>query len=72
MSLQVAVAHTGERLDADPVTFGSVDGLRTWISKATQIPPQDQILLTTRSKHVKLQALLTEVTHFYANLRGLH
>ena len=72
MSLQVAVAHTGERLDADPVAFSSVDALRTWISQATQIPPQDQILLTTRSKHVKLQALLTEVTHFYANLRGLH
>jgi len=70
MSLQVAVAHTGERLDADPVTFSSVDALRIWISKATQIPPQDQILLTTRSKHVKLQALLTEVTHFHVNSCG--
>jgi hypothetical protein len=26
--------------------------------------------LTTRSKHVKLQALLTEVTHFHVNSRG--
>ncbi|OCK86217.1 hypothetical protein K432DRAFT_376876 [Lepidopterella palustris CBS 459.81] len=60
MSLQVAVAHTGQRLDADPVTFNSVDAFRAWISKATQIPTQDQILLTPRSKHVKLQALLTE------------
>jgi autophagy-related protein 11 len=62
MSLQIAVAHTGQRLDADPVDFNSIDALKHWISTATQIPPEHQILLTPRGKHVKLQALLTEVS----------
>jgi hypothetical protein len=61
MSLQIAVAHTGQRLDADPVAFSSVDALKQWISKASAIPPESQILLTQGGKHVKLQALLTEV-----------
>lgn len=61
MSLQIAVAHTGQRLDADPVAFSSVDALKHWISTATEIAPESQVLLTTLGKHVKLQALLTEV-----------
>lgn len=61
MSLQIAVAHTGQRLDADPVAFSSVDALKHWISRASEIPPESQILLTPGGKHVKLQALLTEV-----------
>ena len=62
MSLQIAVAHTGQRLHADPVDFNSIEALKQWISKVTQIPPEYQILLTPRGKHVKLQALLTEVS----------
>ena len=61
MSLQIAVAHTGQRLDADPVGFSSIEALKLWIARATQIPPEYQILLTPQGKHVKLQALLTEV-----------
>jgi autophagy-related protein 11 len=61
MSLQIAVAHTGQRIDADPVTLTSVDALKQWISSASEIPPESQILLTLGGKHVKLQALLTEV-----------
>ncbi|KAF1921197.1 autophagy-related protein 11-domain-containing protein [Ampelomyces quisqualis] len=60
MSLQIAVAHTGQRLDADPVAFSSVDALKHWISRASGIAPESQILLTPGGKHVKLQALLTE------------
>ncbi|KAL1656476.1 oligomeric, coiled-coil, peripheral membrane protein [Didymella pomorum] len=60
MSLQIAVAHTGQRFDADPVAFASVDALKHWIARATEIPPELQILLTPAGKHVKLQALLTE------------
>ncbi|KAF2747988.1 hypothetical protein M011DRAFT_442188 [Sporormia fimetaria CBS 119925] len=67
MSLQVAVAHTGQRLDADRVGFNSIDALKQWISSATQIPADSQILLTTRGKHVKLQALLTEPEIFVYN-----
>lgn len=61
MSLQIAVAHTGQRLDVDLVGFNSIDALKQWIQGATQIPAASQILLTPRGKHVKLQALLTEV-----------
>lgn len=61
MSLQVFVAHTGHRLEADTTVLSSLDSLRSWIAKSTGIPPQDQILLTVRGKHVKVQALLTEV-----------
>lgn len=64
MSLQIAVAHTGQRLDADPVAFGSVDALKHWIARATDIAPELQILLTPAGKHVKLQALLTEKNIF--------
>ncbi|KAJ4382358.1 oligomeric, coiled-coil, peripheral membrane protein [Didymella sp. IMI 355093] len=60
MSLQIAVAHTGQRIDADPVAFASVDALKHWIARATDIPSELQILLTPAGKHVKLQALLTE------------
>lgn len=67
MSLQIAVAHTGQRLDADPVSFNSVDTLKQWIAAATDIPPEYQILLTPRGRHVKLQALLTEVTESCLN-----
>ncbi|KAK0663755.1 Autophagy-related protein 11 [Lasiodiplodia hormozganensis] len=60
MSLSVFVAHSGKRLDADPVVFSSLDALKAWLHNATKVPPQDQILLTPRGKHVKLQTLLTE------------
>ncbi|KAL1610279.1 oligomeric, coiled-coil, peripheral membrane protein [Paraconiothyrium brasiliense] len=60
MSLQIAVAHTGQRFDADPVGFNSVDALKQWIATVVDIPPEHQILLTPRGKHVKLQTLLTE------------
>jgi autophagy-related protein 11 len=61
MSLQIAVAHTGQRLNADPVDFTSIDALKRWITSATQITPEAQILLTPRGKRASLQALLTEV-----------
>ncbi|KAF2033734.1 hypothetical protein EK21DRAFT_58238 [Setomelanomma holmii] len=64
MSLQIAVAHTGQRLDADPVAFSSVDALKHWIAQASEIHPESQILLTPGGKHVKLQALLTEAKIF--------
>ncbi|KAL1650301.1 hypothetical protein SLS58_001114 [Diplodia intermedia] len=60
MSLSVFVAHSGKRLDADPVVFSSLDALKAWLHNATKVPSPDQILLTPRGKHVKLQTLLTE------------
>ncbi|CAI6340463.1 unnamed protein product [Periconia digitata] len=67
MLLQIAVAHTGQRLDADPVSFNSIEGLKHWIADATGIPSDLQILLTPRGKHVKLQLLLTEKEIFVYN-----
>ncbi|KAF1813018.1 hypothetical protein P152DRAFT_435397, partial [Eremomyces bilateralis CBS 781.70] len=60
MSLSLFIAHSGEQLRADPVSIGSLDALKRWIHEATRIPGEDQILLTSRGKHVKLQTLLTE------------
>ncbi|KAI9786640.1 MAG: oligomeric, coiled-coil, peripheral membrane protein [Geoglossum umbratile] len=60
MSLQIFIAHTGERLRADPVLFNSLDAFRSWISRGTSIAPQNQILMTARGKQVKLQTLLTD------------
>jgi autophagy-related protein 11 len=65
MSLQIAVAHTGQRLDADPVAFSTVDALKHWIARVVEIPPESQILLTPGGKHVKLQGLLTEVCSIF-------
>jgi hypothetical protein len=70
MSLQIAVAHTGQRLDADPLSFSTIDALKHWISTATEVPSESQILLTTRGKHVKAQALLTEVGEKPVHLFG--
>ncbi|QVM08487.1 oligomeric, coiled-coil, peripheral membrane protein [Coccidioides posadasii str. Silveira] len=60
MPLHIYIAHTGEQLFADPVSFASPDALRAWISRNTSIPPQRQILMTARGKNVKLQSLATE------------
>ncbi|KAF2086794.1 hypothetical protein K490DRAFT_43537 [Saccharata proteae CBS 121410] len=61
MALQLYLAHTGHRLEADPIGFGSMESLRAWIQHATDIPAQSQILLTAKGKHVKFQTLMSEV-----------
>jgi hypothetical protein len=63
MSLQVLAAHSGERVDADPTSFPSLDAFKHWIARITGIAEQAQILLTARGKHVRQQALLNEVLH---------
>ncbi|ODH28687.1 hypothetical protein ACO22_03906 [Paracoccidioides brasiliensis] len=60
MSLHIYVAHTGEQLLADPVSFASPDALRTWISRKVSIPAQRQILMTARGRNVRPQTLATE------------
>ncbi|KAF2398282.1 hypothetical protein EJ06DRAFT_532029 [Trichodelitschia bisporula] len=60
MSLQISIVPSGECITcANPVPT-SLDALRSWIAKATGIPTHDQILLTLKGKHAKLQTLLTE------------
>ncbi|KAH8692631.1 hypothetical protein BGW36DRAFT_23527 [Talaromyces proteolyticus] len=60
MSLHIYIAHTGEHLLADPVSFASPDALRSWIARNTSIAIQRQILMTARGKNVKIQTLATE------------
>ncbi|KAL1968317.1 hypothetical protein VTN77DRAFT_1846 [Rasamsonia byssochlamydoides] len=60
MSLHIYIAHSGEHLLADPVSFASPEALRSWIARNTSISPQRQILMTARGKNVKLQTLATE------------
>ncbi|EFQ99628.1 Atg11p [Nannizzia gypsea CBS 118893] len=60
MSLHIYIAHSGEQMLADPVSFASPDALRSWISRHTQIPVQRQILMTAKGKSVKTQSLATE------------
>ncbi|OJD15772.1 hypothetical protein AJ78_03990 [Emergomyces pasteurianus Ep9510] len=60
MSLHIYVAHTGEQLLADPVSFASPDALRTWISRKASIPAHRQILMTARGRNVRPQTLATE------------
>ncbi|PGH04025.1 hypothetical protein GX51_03695 [Blastomyces parvus] len=60
MSLHIYIAHTGEQLLADPVSFASPDALRTWISRKVSIPAGRQILMTARGRNVRPQTLATE------------
>ncbi|KAK4994594.1 oligomeric, coiled-coil, peripheral membrane protein [Elasticomyces elasticus] len=59
--LQIYIAHTGQRLEADPGALKSLDDLRALITKATQILAKHQIFLTAKGRQVRPQALLTEV-----------
>lgn len=63
MSLQICIIPTGEVMEKAAPVPTSLDALRQWVAKASSIPAQDQILLTSKGKHVKLQTLLTEVIH---------
>ncbi|KAJ5239513.1 hypothetical protein N7468_004132 [Penicillium chermesinum] len=60
MSLHIYIAHSGEHLLADPVSFASPEALKSWILRNTAIPAQRQILMTARGKNVKIQTLATE------------
>ncbi|CBF83808.1 autophagy protein ATG11 [Aspergillus nidulans FGSC A4] len=60
MSLHIYIAHTGEHLLADSVSFSTTEALRSWITQRTSIPSQRQILMTARGKNVKIQTLATE------------
>ncbi|KAB8338709.1 hypothetical protein FH972_021654 [Carpinus fangiana] len=62
MSLQVLVAHTGQRLSADPTSFGSLDAFKSWLSDTVNVPATSQILLTGQGKQAKFQALLIDAS----------
>ncbi|KAF7506152.1 hypothetical protein GJ744_012216 [Endocarpon pusillum] len=64
MSLQIYLAHTGQRLQADPISFASPDALKSWIANQASVPIDRQILITGRGKNVRQQNLLTETEVF--------
>ncbi|KAL4916278.1 autophagy-related protein 11-domain-containing protein [Aspergillus aurantiobrunneus] len=69
MSLHIYIAHTGEHLLADSVSFSTTDALRSWITQNTSIASQRQILMTARGKNVKIQTLATESEIFVYDRR---
>nr|POF04043.1 autophagy-related protein 11 [Quercus suber] len=60
MSIQIFLGHSGQRLDLDTTSIGTVDALRNWITQHADIPARSQILLTASGKQVRNQTLLTE------------
>lgn len=61
MSLRIYIIPTGDFIQSTGPPPTSLEGLRSWVAEATNIPTHDQILLTPKGRHVKLQTLLTEV-----------
>ncbi|RDW72056.1 hypothetical protein BP5796_08090 [Coleophoma crateriformis] len=63
MALQVFIAHSGQRLQADSEAISSVDAFKTWVAKNSSIAPSDHIFLTAQGKAVRQlrqQTLQTE------------
>ncbi|KEQ97274.1 hypothetical protein AUEXF2481DRAFT_3106 [Aureobasidium subglaciale EXF-2481] len=60
MSLTIHVAHTGNRVVAEPTKVNSLDGLRAHVHRAVNIAPNKQVFLTNKGKAVRAQTLLTE------------
>ncbi|KAE9968123.1 hypothetical protein BLS_006001 [Venturia inaequalis] len=70
MSLRIYIIPTGDSIQSSGPPPTSLEGLRSWVAEATNIPSHDQILLTPKGRHVKLQTLLTE-TELYLYDREL-
>lgn len=61
MSLVIYIAHSGDKVAADPSRINSLEALRGFVDKNAGIPPNKQVFLTSRGKQVRVQTLLTEV-----------
>ncbi|KAM0353586.1 hypothetical protein ACHAPU_001598 [Fusarium lateritium] len=69
MALQVLIAHTGLRLEADTAQFSILDDLKAWVSRKTSIPPQHIVALTPQGRSVKFTSLHTEKEIFIYDIR---
>ncbi|KAF8865478.1 Taz1-interactin-like proteing factor 1 [Acephala macrosclerotiorum] len=69
MAIQVYLAHTGQRLQADPGNFPTLDAFKTWVAKHSSIAVQDQITLTDQGRPVKFQGLSLEKEIFVYDRR---
>lgn len=61
MALTVHIVPTGDRLQATGQPPSTLEALHSWIAKVTDIKETDQIILTSKGRHVQQQTLLTEV-----------
>ncbi|KUJ07923.1 Taz1-interactin-like proteing factor 1 [Mollisia scopiformis] len=69
MAIQIYLAHTGQRLQADPETFATLDAFKSWVAKQSKITIQDQISLTDQGRPVKFQGLSSEKEIFVYDRR---
>jgi autophagy-related protein 11 len=60
MSLTIYVAHSGNKILAEPTKINSLDALRAWVQRTAHIPVNKQVFLTSKGKGLRPQALLTE------------
>ncbi|KAH0287371.1 hypothetical protein M436DRAFT_85777 [Aureobasidium namibiae CBS 147.97] len=60
MSLIIYVAHSGNKIVAEPTKINNLDALRAWVHHTAHIPVNKQVLLTAKGKAVRPQTLLTE------------
>jgi autophagy-related protein 11 len=60
MSLIIYVAHSGNKIVAEPTKINSLDALRAWVQRTAHIPVNKQVFLTSKGKAVRPQTLLTE------------
>ena len=61
MALTVHLIPTGDSIQPAGQPPSSVEALRTWIAQEADIKEEDQIILTSKGKHVQQQTLLNEV-----------
>ncbi|KAI4724465.1 hypothetical protein E4T49_07808 [Aureobasidium sp. EXF-10728] len=60
MSLIIYVAHSGNKVVAEPAKVNSLESLRAWVQRTAHIPVNKQVFLTNKGKAVRPQTLLTE------------
>jgi hypothetical protein len=57
MSLIIYVAHSGNKIVAEPTKINSLDALRAWVQRSAHIPVNKQVFLTSKGKAVQLLLL---------------
>ncbi|KAL5624893.1 hypothetical protein BROUX41_004953 [Berkeleyomyces rouxiae] len=68
-TLDVFVAHSGQKLVADSSHFMSVDEFKSWISHATSIPTSNVVVLTRSGRSAKAQSIHLENEFFIYDTR---
>ncbi|KAF6831407.1 autophagy-related protein 11 [Colletotrichum musicola] len=67
--MQLLIAHTGQRLQADATHFSTLDDLKAWVATRLAIPANQVVALTSQGRAVKLQTLLEETEIFVYDIQ---